>query len=185
MQEFDTVNAQEFNWVKSSAGKRRYELRAGEAVVATLSWTRGRQAEAEWSKSRYRFSRQGWFRQRTLVFELPQAAPKPAVPEQSVAILVHQGSGGTLIFSNGRTFRWSKAGTWSNQQVWLDSHGGEVIRFAPGHRDATVVLHPATDLASIPELPLLLLLGQYLLVSAAEEAEAATTAALVAVIASS
>ncbi len=67
----------------------------------------------------------------------------------------------------------------------MDSAATALVRFRPAawHPTAAVTIQP--EAATLPELPLLVLLGQYLVVLASQDAAAASTAGTVAVIASS
>jgi hypothetical protein len=171
MHDIDAVSGQEVQWVRSSPRQRRYELQAGSEVVASLTWARGSEAEGECSRRPYRFNRRGWVRRRTLVFSPPQS-PEP------LAIVVHRGSSSTLIFPDGRVFQWTGADRGSKDKLWRDHRGGELLRFSPVQAHVGVTRGAAADRWSNEKLPLLLLLGQYLLVSAQEDDEAATTAAI-------
>jgi hypothetical protein len=181
---YDVDGSAELRWIKPRRSRRQFELHAGEAVVATLTRTRGAEAIGQWAGEQYRFGRQGWFRQRIVVHRTPAAdAPDPTIaPDALLATFVHRD---TLAFADGRTFLWQKPKRWTNERVWVDSAGAVLARFAPGRGQTTVTLASEPRAARSPELPLLLLLGQYLLVLAAQDAEAASTAAVVAVIASS
>ncbi len=176
MHDIDAVSGQEVEWVRFSPRQRRYELRAGGEVVAFLTWARGSEAEGECSRRPYRFNRRGWVRRRTLVF----SSPKSPLP---LAIVVHRGSSGTLVFPDGRAFQWIGADRGSKDKLWCDHHGGELLRFSPMQARVGVTRGAAADRWSSEELPLLLLLGEYLLVSAQEDNEAATTAAIAGAIA--
>jgi hypothetical protein len=177
----DIDGSAELRWIKPKRSQRRFELHAGEAVVATLTWTRGASAIGRWADEQYRFGRQGWFRQRVLVHEGDGDAS--GVPDEPIATFAQRG--GTLTFSDGRTFLWQKPKRWTNERVWVDSAGAVLARFSPANGQTTVTLASEPQVARAPELPLLVLLGQYLLVLAAQDAEAASTAAVVAVVASS
>ena len=183
---YDVDGSAELRWIKPRRSRRQFELHAGEAVVATLTWTRGASASAsgQLAGEQYRFGRQGWFRQRIVVHRSPAAdAPDPTIASDApLATFAHRSA---LAFADGRTFLWQKPKRWTNERVWVDSTGAVLARFAPSKGQTTVTLASEPRAARPPELPLLLLLGQYLLVLAAQDAEAASTAAVVAVIAGS
>jgi hypothetical protein len=159
----------ELRWLKPSRRKSDYELRAGDDLVATLTWTRGSNATGQTASATYRFSRQGWLRPRILVHE-GDAAPTPALGE---AIATFTQRGGALTFPDGRTFLWKKPKRWTNERIWADPAATELLRFSPSRTQTTVTITSSTA----PELPLLILLGQYLLVLAQQDALVATTAA--------
>ena len=168
------VVGQELQWVKPKWTRREFELRGGDAVVATLRWTRGSRAEGAFaSGDEYRFYREGWLRPRILIH---RAAGERT--DEPVATLAARN--GTLSFPDGRSFRWGKPRRWTNERIWLDDAGAELVRFSPQRGGVRVRLQPGA--AALPEGPLLLLLGQYLLVLAEQDAAAATSAAMVPII---
>ena len=180
MRDLNDVMSEALQWVRPKRSKRAFELRAGEAVVATLVWTRGSSALAQWAQGQYRFSRQGWLRQRILVHGA--SSTTPVATDEPLATFAQRA--GALTFPDGRAFLWRKPQRWTSERVWVDSNATALVRFrSVGHAAVAVICQP--EAVSLPELPLLLLLGQYLLVLASQDAEAASTAAVVAVIASS
>jgi hypothetical protein len=172
----DDQNA-ELLWVKPKWSKRQFELHAADAVVATLAWERGSRAVAQWGEFRYRFSRQGWLRPRILV-------RSAGATDGGEPIATFLPRGGTLTYPDGRTLVWKKPRKLTSERIWADSVGAELVRFRPGKR-STVAVAIQPEASHQHELPLLILLGQYLIVLAGQDGEAATTAAVVAVVASS
>lgn len=180
------VRRDELVWVKPKWSRFFFELRAGETVVATLAWTGGSRAVAECAGARYRFSREGWLRQRILVREgASGGASGDDAPEETVATFARRRGDGTLTFPDGRTFLWRKPRVWTSERVWADRNETVLVRFNPVTRESPVTVLSQPPAADLAELPLLILLGQYLIVLAAQEAAAAGTAATIAVIASS
>jgi len=174
-------NAAELVWVRPKWSKRDYELRRGQTVVASLRWARGTHAVARWDDGpQYEFGRTGWLRQRIVIDELGAAA-QVADGEPLATFLPH---GGMLRLRDGRTYLWRGVRRLSRERLWTDGSTVELVRFRPTKR-AGVVVSSQSAAAALPELPLLLALGQYLIALAGQDAEAASTAALVAVIASS
>jgi hypothetical protein len=167
----------ELLWVKPKWSRLQFELRAGETVVATLAWTRGSRALAQWGESQYRFSRQGWLRPRILI-----RTADSGDTDEPLATFAPRG--GVLTFPDGRVFIWKKPKRLTSERVWVDSASTMLVRFRPARR-STVAVTTQPESARQPELPLLILLGQYLIVLSAQDAEAASAAATVAVIASS
>jgi hypothetical protein len=98
------INGEELRWIKPARLKLRFELRAGETVVATLGWTGSYRAVAQWADAQYRFSREGWFRPRVVV----RGASANATDEP-VAVFAYRG--GALTFPDGRAFVWEEAPT--------------------------------------------------------------------------
>jgi len=177
----DTMNAGgDLRWVQPKRRKRDSELHSGATVVAALRWTAHARALGQWGAAQYEFSREGWLRQRVLVRD-PGADAGPA----RGPLATYTQRGATLAFPDGRTFLWKKPRRLTRERLWADSAGTELVRFRP-EKGSTLVLLGAADSAPPPELPLLVLLGQYMLVLAAQDAEEASVAASVtAVIASS
>ena len=167
--------ARALQWSRPRRLKRAFELRAGDTVLATLTWTRGSRALAQWGASQYQFSRQGWLRPRVLVRDAN-------APESAEPLATYTQRGGTLTFPDGRELLWQKPKRLTNERVWKDAAETELVCFRPGRRATDVVI--ATAASASPELPLLVLLGQYMLVLAAQDAEAAVAATTAAVIAS-
>jgi hypothetical protein len=170
------IGADELRWVKPRWWKRRYELRAGDEVVATLARSGGSGAIGEWSSGRYRFFQKGWFRPRVLVSSDP-------LGDTDTPLATYTGRDGALTFADGRVFFWRKPGKWRSKRVWMDS-AATLIAFDPasGYTPAQVTI--ASEGARLAELPLLLLLGEYLIVRAREDADAASAATTTAIIAS-
>jgi hypothetical protein len=169
------LTASELQWSRPHRSKRAFELHGGDTILATLTWTRGSRALAQWGASQYQFSREGWLRPRVLVRDA--SAPESAEPLASCTQ-----RGGTLTFPDGRVFLWKKPKRLTSERTWTNAAGTEFVRFRPARIATDVVI--ATAASTSPELPLLVLLGQFILVLAAQDAEAASTAATVAIIAS-
>jgi hypothetical protein len=165
----------ELIWVKPKWSKSQYELRAGDTIVATLVWDRGTRALAQWGERRYHISRRGWLRPRILVSTGDSSEGRVEDgPGTTVATLAQHG--GLLSFPDGRAFFWKKPKWLTRERIWVDSATTELVHFHPARR-ATVVVTAQPEAAQRPELPLLMLLGQYLIVLAAQDAEMAGTAA--------
>jgi hypothetical protein len=162
-------------WTKPKWSKSRFELHAADnTVLATLAWGRGTRAQAQWGESHYLFSRQGWLRPRILVHATDSG-------EAGTPIATLAQRGGLLSFPEGRTLSWTKPKRLTSERIWVDSAASELVRFHPA-RHATVVVATPLEASHRPELPLLILLGQYLIVLAAQDAEVAGTTAVAAAI---
>lgn len=177
MHMYGSVIGDDVRWVQTGRGKRTFELRSGESgerASATLEWRGGYGAVGAWADGqRYRFSREGWLRPRVVVRADGSEAP--------IATMMRQG--GTLACVAGPVFTWRKPERWTHERDWVDAAGHVVIRFHPGGgQTAVAVVAPPAE--PLPELALLMLLGQYLIVLAAREAEDAMTAAIASVVVS-
>jgi hypothetical protein len=161
-------------WVKPTRTGRQFVLRSVDTVLATLTWTRGSSALAQWGASQYHFSRQGWLQPRVLVRDA-------SASDTSEPLATFTQRGGALSFLDGRAYFWKKPKRLTNERIWGDAAGTELVRLRPG-RHSTVTVTTPPEAAQLPELPVLILLGQYLLVLATQDqaAVAATTAAVIA-----
>ncbi|HEX9036824.1 MAG TPA: hypothetical protein VF808_07515 [Ktedonobacterales bacterium] len=173
MRPMSDIDGEELRWVKPKWSKLTFELRAGEAVVATLNWARKSPPRGEWAGGQYLFDREGWLRPRILIRDA-------SAGEASEPVATFTRRGGALTLSDGRQYRWERPNLWTTKQIWRDSAGVELVRFAPKRGGAEVTVQ--SEAASLAELSLLLILGQYLLTIAAQEAQAATAATIVPVI---
>jgi hypothetical protein len=180
----DSVQGRDLLWVKPKWSRRAFELRTGEAVLGTLVWKRGSQAVAQWGEFRYRFDRKGWFNQRITVHV------DASGQETSEPLATFSPRGGILAAPDGRTFVWKKpqrsstGRRWHSEHIWVDGTGTELVRFRPLKHSSVEVIMPQL-ISAQPELPLLTLLGQYLIALASQDAETASIAGTAAVVASS
>ena len=163
------VVGEELRWEKPKWLKRRYELRAGEEVVATLTQSGSSGALGEWSGGRYRFIQKGWFNPRVLIGD-------DATTDVNATLATFTRRGGVLTLTDGRTLLWMKPGFWKSKRVWSDG-AASLVEFDPASGYASPVVTIAPEGARLAELPLLLLLGDYLIVRAREETDAASVAA--------
>jgi hypothetical protein len=176
MQTLQAIEGRDLRWVRPKRTKLAFQLRDEEAVLATLAWARGSRAQGAWARGQYDFRREGWLRQRILVHDA--AAGDSGEPVATMA-----SRGGALSLPDGRALLWKKPARWTNERVWVDSDATELVRFRPRRGETLVTIQPGAS--SLPDLPLLLLLGQYLLVLTQQDAVAATSAAMVPIIAGS
>jgi len=85
------------------------------------------------------------------------------------------GACGVLTLADGRTLLWVKPGFWRSRRVWTDGVAS-LVEFDPASGYATPQVSISEEGARRAELPLLLL-GEYLIVRAREEADTASVAA--------
>jgi hypothetical protein len=170
---------QELVWIQPAARKREHELRAGDDVVATLRFQRGSLADAEAGADHWTFKRQGFWQPRVTV----------RVPGSDADVAVfrpHWAGGGTLEFADGDTARLSSANFWQSQWVWQEKD--EPLMLFKG-RHGIVKAKGAVEIqpgaAGRPDAPLLVLLGWYLILLHAEDANAAAGSSAAAVAATS
>lgn len=179
MQPINIAASRDLTWTRASKSPLVYELRADEAIVATLRWQKGSLAEAETAAGRWTFKRVGFWHPRVTV-------RVAGVDTDSAIFAAGWTGGGILRLAAGREFAWGAATFWHTQWAWKDAAGQPVVTFASKHGTAPAAGHLEVALAALdlPELPLLAPLGWYLLLLQAREDEASTVAAVTAVIAS-
>ena len=175
MRPYSEVSDQELLWIQLAARQREHELRAGDDVIATLRFQRGSLADAEAEGHHWTFKRQGFWQPRVTV----------RVPGSDADVAVfhpHWAGGGTLELTEGRTVRFSSANFWQSEWVWQE-RDQPLIRFKGRHgivkAKGAVEIQPAA--AELPEVPLLILLGWYLILLHAEDTAAASAGATVVV----
>jgi hypothetical protein len=172
-------------WTKSRTTRRQFELKAADdTVVATLAWGRGTRARAGWGELHYQFSRQGWLRPRILVRTVDsESATADGAATAPIATFAQRG--GVLSLPDGQAFFWKKPKWLTSERLWVDGAATELVRFQPA-RHTTVAVTTSPEATHRPELPLLILLGQYLIALAAQDDEtAATVGAAAAIVAAS
>ena len=178
MRPISETGDQELLWIQPAAGRREHELRAGDDVVATLRFQRGSLASAEADGHHWTFKRQGFWH--------PRVTVRVAGSDADIAtFLPHWAGGGTLELNDGRTVRLGSANFWQSEWVWQEKDQ-PLIRFKGRHgivkaKGAAEILPAA---AGLPEVPLLILLGWYLILLHAEDSAAASSGATVAAISS-
>ncbi|KPL23063.1 MAG: hypothetical protein AMJ93_05565 [Anaerolineae bacterium SM23_84] len=167
-------------WVQPKTFDRWFELRAGDDLIATLGWhtSCGSLAAAESADGRWTFKRVGFLNPRVTIRE--------AGSELDLAVFWPRWLGdGSLEFAYRRTFRWQATDFWGTHWCFTDADGTPLVAFKPGaekarlsdlfKNQAMVEIHPQGRDAR--ELPILVLLGWYLMILRQEDAAAAAAAA--------
>ena len=169
MKSINECIGQELRWVHPHLRRREYELRAGDELLARLSskgaFSSGIRAES--AAGLWTFGRTG-LRQAITILAL-DAYTEPAT--------VKRGMNGhaTLLFPDGREYRWQCSSFWHDDWIWLDDEGTPLLHLKRGtHVQFEAAAH------DLPELALLTTLGWYL--RKQQEEEAASVAAIVPVI---
>ena len=166
-------------WVQPKTFERWFELRAGDQVVATLGWetscgtlARGTTADGSWT-----FKRVGFLN--------PRVTVRQSRSEVDLAVFWPRWLGdGTLEFAYGKAYRWQSTNFWASDWMFTATDGTPLVAFKEGSREgglsnlfkmqSLVEIHPqARDLA---ELPLLILLGWYLMILRQDDAAAGAAA---------
>src|ERR1700730_10112241 len=170
---------QELLWIQPAALRREHELRAGDEVVATLRFQRGSLADAEADGHHWTFKRQGFWQ--------PRITIRVAGSDADIAVFrPHWAGGGTLELIDGPTVRLSSANFWQSEWVWQEKDQ-PLMLFKGRHgivkAKGAVEIQPGA--AGRPDTPLLVLLGWYLILLHAEDANAAAGSSAAAVAATS
>jgi hypothetical protein len=162
--------------------ERRFELRSGTALLATLSFesTLGTLATAETATEAWTFKRVGFLNPRVTIRERDREV-------DLAAFWPKVWGSGWLGLADGRRFQWKSLGFWSRAWGFTDASDEFLFTLKPGAEEsglsdllktqAVVVVAPHAY--GLTELPLLLMLGWYLMILQLEDATtAAATAAM-------
>lgn len=171
------AQAQSLVFKQSSAMSRQYDLFAGDRVIGSLQWPKmcGSLAEGRIGSSAWTFKRTGLWHP-AVTIRTPESG------ESDVARFAIGWRGGDLTLAGGRTLRWEPLTFWGGKWAFTDvARREQVLAFEVGHGffKMSIALHVENAAVSEAELPLLTMLGGYLLVMAAQEESAAVTAVIV------
>lgn len=161
-------------WKSAKRFQRRYELRAGPEVCATLNFASafGSLAEAEAAEGRWTFKRGGFLR--------PRVTVRDAATEKELGVFAATWRGeGVLDVHAGPSFQWASQGFWHARWTWADETGRELLHLSPKsvlRSTAAVELEPAALRARTTGL--LAALGWYLIILSAEDSSGAMMAVL-------
>jgi hypothetical protein len=176
-----TVAGGPLYWIQPKTFERRFELRAGDgSLVASLRWERacGTLATAVSAEGGWTFKRVGFLNPRVTVREVGG--------EENVAIYYPKFWGdGVLECPGGRVYQWRSTNFWRNHWCFADADGNVLLCFKPGRgksrwsdlfkTQAIVDVEPQGQ--AVAELPLLVLLGWYLMILHQDDAAAGAAAA--------
>lgn len=151
---------QQLKWVQPSALKMQYELLAGDQLVSTLKFRSlfGTFATGESADECWTFKRVGFWQTRVTV--------RPCDRDTEVATFRNNtwSSGGTLEMFDRRKFP-ATTNFWQTNFEYQNESGNTLIQFKRGgllHLSATVEIQPRA--VRMPELPMMVILGCYLIV---------------------
>lgn len=160
MKKIAEVIGRELKWEQPSTWKMEYELRAGEQLIATLRFRSsfGTFATAESADGCWTFKRVGFWQGRATVHECGS--------ETEIALFRNNtwSGGGTLELPDGRKFP-ATTNFWQTKLEFQNESGSTLLQFKSGgllHLSATVEIDPSA--VSSAELPLMVMLGWYLIV---------------------
>jgi len=155
---------------------RAYELRSADAPIGSLRFEKscGSLASAEVASQKWTFKRAG--------FLAPRVTVRSANLEDDIAVFrPHWSGGGTLHFADGHQVQWNCTNFWGSQWAFVGSNNHIVVRFShhEGFFKAAAQLQFEDASAALPEFPLLLALGWYLMILAADDSAAVIAATVV------
>jgi hypothetical protein len=170
------VADRELLWIQPSARKRAFELRADDDVVATLSFQRRTLADAESGGQHWTFKREGFWH--------PRITVRVAGSDDDVAVFSPRwAGGGALVLKEGQTLQLVAANFWQSEWVWNQGKT-RLMRFTGQQglikAKGAVAIQP--EATKLKELPLLVLLGWYLILLFSDDAAAAGSAGVVAAV---
>lgn len=165
-------------WTQPEGLERRFELRAQESLFAVLVFQSpwGTLATSETAADSWTIKRVGFLN--------PRVTVRVTGEDENLAIYWPKfWGGGHLKFPDGRQFEWQSTNFWSTEWCFSDAAENRLLQFKPGAEkpglkevmktQAQVEIAPRAF--NLPELPLLLVLGWYLLVLYQDDAAAAAT----------
>jgi hypothetical protein len=184
MEALSTAVGMRLHWVQPKTFERWFELRAGDSLYATLRFEKafGTLATAESADGVWTFKRVGFLN--------PRVTVRKVGAEANLAIYQPKFWGdGLLEFPDGRVFHWRSTNFWGTQWGFADWDGNSLFALKPGvdkpklsdlFKTQALVEVEAQGHA-LAELPLLVLLGWYLMILHQDDAAAATAATTAAV----
>lgn len=154
----------EMSWIHPDPAVRRYELRAAERILATLSWN-----ESDPSVATGQSGDQSWTFRR-LGFLNPHVVALDDSGKQVFRFDATMSGGGMGHAEDGHLYRWY-ANLWRAEWGWMDSGEADLVRFRRSF-DVNEKQEGNLDLPELgrdnPNLEVLVLLGWYLIITVAE-----------------
>lgn len=150
----------DLGWRQSDGTRRDSELRHGDEIYALLRWHSAFKALAsgETADGTWKFKLEGFLFKQWVTIH-------PAGGDEIIAVFQALPSlNGVLEFAHGPSYYWD-SNFWLTKWIWTDTDGSELMRV---HRnlslraEGTVEIEP--QWAETPEIPLLTVLGWYLII---------------------
>lgn len=154
-----TETSGELAWVQASAWKRDCDLHDGHDVVATLRWQSAFQASAlgETAEGVWRFKLEGFLFRQWVRIEKQSGGVERANFQSGPSY------NGVLEYGDGRAFYWD-SNFWLTKWIWSNEQGFELMRMQRNLSLKTEgTLQMDTTFMAQPEIPLMTLLGWYLI----------------------
>jgi hypothetical protein len=178
MKSMKAVDLGRLKWKQKRFAVDDFELRSGKDLVGVMYWTKWLSdlAVAKSVDGRWHLDRPGFFRDRVIVSEQES--------EEEIAVFDIDWFGeGTLTFVGGRSYQWYRTKAFCNHWALANEDEEVLFEIREGTRwfkhEAVVVLYIAAEKEA--DLPLLILIGWYLVIMAIQDSAAvvaATTAAV-------
>lgn len=154
------------NWIQSGPSKREFELRGETGVFGSLKWKKrfGSLAIAVTNDGAWTLKRSGFLH--------PRVSARNAGSNKDLAVFKPGWTGmGTVEFQTGLKLSWVNKNFLHSEWTFMGPDGMDILRFQtkPGPTKINVQVLVLSDL---PELPLLVCLGMYLLILIHEESAA-------------
>ncbi len=166
MKSLNEYPGQELRWVHPHLLRSEYELRAGDEVLARIS-VKGAFETLVYIET----TDSHWMIERKSLLQTIRVL----LPDTGIELATIKRDGGdqaTLIFPDGREYRWQRTSFWHENWTWFEQEGIPLLHVTGGKH---IQLEPAAQ--GLPELALLITLGWYL--HKQKEKEVATIAASV------
>lgn len=155
-------------WVQPARSQRAFELHASDDVVAALRFERASLANGVTAWQKWTFKREGfWHRQVTIQMRDSGDA--------AVFTPAWMG-GGALELSQGRTLRFGATNFWRSHWDWSDTATQASLVHLKRHARMLKMqgqVEIETEAVTYPELPLLVVLGWYLMILSTRNSAAA------------
>jgi hypothetical protein len=167
-------------WIQPKTMERRFELRTGNLLYATLQFTKltGSLATATSSEGVWTFKRVGFFN--------PRVTIRKEGSETDIALYTPKWSGasGNLQLADGPAYQWRHANFWSTRMEWTSPSGTVLVAFHSGIENSRITdmfkiqagVTLSTEARHLQELDLLVLFGWYLMILHHDDSTAAVAA---------
>lgn len=147
-------------WQQSDGTRRDSELRHGDETYALLRWHSAFKAHAsgETADGTWKFKLEGFLFKQWVTIH-------PAGGDEIIAVFQALPSlNGVLEFAHGPSYYWD-SNFWLTKWIWTDADGSELMRV---HRNLSLKAEGTVEIepqwAETPEIPLLTVLGWYLII---------------------
>jgi hypothetical protein len=167
-------------WIQPKAMERRFELRTGDLLFASLAFTKmtGSLATATSSDGSWTFKRVGFFN--------PRATIRTDGADTDLGIYTPKWSGasGILQMADGTPYHWRHANFWATKMEWTTPARSPLVTFQSGVENSRLSdmfkvqagVSFSVEARHLKELSLLVLFGWYLVVLDHDDSAAAVAA---------